>query len=295
MFFEKYQHIERIDSAETSGLLDGICHIFPKIDGTNGQIWWDDGIKAGSRNRILTLDYDNAGFYNAAIGDRRYDYFFTKYRNLRLYGEWLVPHTLKTYRDDAWRKFYVFDVMDGEKYLPYEEYKPLLDECGIDYIVPICLVENPTENYLYELLDKNQFLIKDNEGVGEGIVIKNYNFVNRFGRTTWGKIVRTEFKEKLVKEMGVPRAVMKQGPEQAICEKYVTETLIDKELAKIKLENDGFWDSKLIPKLFGVVYYSLVTEEIWNMIKTFKSPTIDFKRLNKLAILEIKKLKPELF
>ena len=28
----------------------------------------------------------------------------------RLFGEWLIPHRLRTYRDDAWKRFYVFDV-----------------------------------------------------------------------------------------------------------------------------------------------------------------------------------------
>ena len=33
----------------------------------------------------------------------------------RFFGEWLVPHSLKTYREDAWRDFYIFDVMKDDK------------------------------------------------------------------------------------------------------------------------------------------------------------------------------------
>lgn len=37
--FHKYQHIERLETTEVSRILDGECYIFPKIDGTNGQVW----------------------------------------------------------------------------------------------------------------------------------------------------------------------------------------------------------------------------------------------------------------
>ena len=40
--------------------------------------------------------------------------FLIEYPYLRLYGESLVPHSIKDYREDAWRKFYVFDVYDME-------------------------------------------------------------------------------------------------------------------------------------------------------------------------------------
>ena len=64
MEFLKYQHVERFGTTETQGIENGMCYVFPKIDGTNSQLWWDNGLKAGSRNRELFIDNDNAGFYN---------------------------------------------------------------------------------------------------------------------------------------------------------------------------------------------------------------------------------------
>ena len=72
------------------------------------------------------------------------------------------------------------------KYLSYEEYKPLLEEFGIDYIPLIKKLDNPTQKDLEELLRDNKFLIQENLGVGEGLVVKRYDFVNCYGRTTWG-------------------------------------------------------------------------------------------------------------
>ena len=111
MSFLKYQHLERFGTVSVEGIENGMCHIFPKIDGTNASVWLEDGnIKAGSRNRELTLDNDNSGFYNYIIKQQNIIEFLNKFTGIRLYGEFLVPHTLKTYRDDAWKKFYVFDV-----------------------------------------------------------------------------------------------------------------------------------------------------------------------------------------
>jgi hypothetical protein len=293
MEFEKYQHVERFGTTETNGIEYGMCFVFPKIDGTNSQLWMNGGLHAGSRNRELSLDNDNAGFYNWAVNQLQLLNFFHAYPNLRLYGEWLVPHTLKTYQKTAWNNFYVFDVMNGEEYLPYDEYKPLLDEFGIEYIPPICKVENPTYERLINQLEKNGYLIEDGQGTGEGIVIKNYNYKNKFGRTTWAKIVKNEFKAKHQK-VDVCQIKENKIIEEEIVAKFVTVALIEKELAKIENELDG-WSSKFIPRLLNTVFYCLVKEECWNFVKEFKNPTVDFKRLSFFTTVRIKEAMPHLF
>ena len=109
MEFNKYQHIERFGTDEVENIEFGRCFIFYKIDGTNGQVYLDaDGnIKAGSRNRVLTLENDNANFYQYVLQNERIKKYLEKHPNHRLYGEWLVPHSIKTYRKDAWRRFYI--------------------------------------------------------------------------------------------------------------------------------------------------------------------------------------------
>ena len=277
-----------------------MCYVFPKIDGTNSQLWFlqsDDKrfgkLLAGSRNRQLELDNDNAGFYNWAVKQKNIFDFFSVNPNLRLYGEWLVPHSLKTYEEKAWRNFYVFDVMEGERYLPYEEYAALLEPFGIEFIPPLCKVENPSYERLISQLEKNVYLIEDGKGIGEGIVIKNYDYKNKYGRVTWAKIVTNEFKAKHAK-CQVTEIKESKIIEQEICEKFVTKSLIEKELAKIETECGG-WSSKYIPRLINTVFYCLVKEESWNFVKEFKNPIIDFKRLSFFTINRIKEVMPHLF
>lgn len=297
MEFKKYMHLERFGTDEVQGIELGECYIFPKIDGTNASVWGLDGIvQAGSRKRHLTADQDNAGFHAWVTSDEEIRRFVNDYPHLRLYGEWLVPHSLKTYRDDAWRKFYVFDVehIGEEEFLEYAEYSEILAEYDIEYIPPVCILKNATYDGLLKELDNNLYLIREGEGCGEGVVLKNYSYQNRFGRVCWAKMVTNSFKEKHVKEMGAPIKECKQMIEQEICDTYVNKPLVDKVYAKIANAENG-WQSRYIPRLLSTVYYDLVNEELWDAVKKMKNPTINFRTLNTLTIIKIKALRPELF
>jgi len=297
MNFKKYMHLERFGNDEVEGIELGLCYIFPKIDGTNASLWSGIGglLMAGSRTRELTLEDDNAGFLATMEKNENIKMFFLEHSELRLYGEWLVPHSLKTYKDEAWRKFYVFDVYSDltDKYLNYSDYQPLLEEFGIDYIPAMSIIRNSTYDNLLIELQNNKFLIRDGAGVGEGIVVKNYDYQNKFGRLCFAKIV-TNFKEKHQKEMGPTDKKFRNLIEQEIVDKFIDSFFVGKVYSKIVNEMEG-WNSKYIPRLLNTVYHDLVSEEIWDIVKKMKNPTINFKTLLNLTILKIKELRPELF
>lgn len=287
MEFRKYQHLERFGTTEVEQIELGECYVFPKIDGTNASVWISNGeVKAGSRNRELLLDKDNGGFYEWVLKQENIKNYLLKNPTHRLYGEWLIPHSLKTYRDDAWRNFYVFDVVEEDRHLHYNFYKPLLDEFNINYTPPISIITNGSYEKFINQLPKNVFLMQDGKGSGEGIVIKNYDFVNKFGKTVFAKIVTSEFKEKHAKTMGASSLECKELIEKVICDKYVTKALCEKVLSKI--ENDGGFSSKQIPRLLNTIFYDLVKEDCWNFIKENNNPTINFKTLQHFCFIKIK-------
>ena len=288
--YVKYQHIEKLGSNEVDGVMIGDVYIFPKIDGTNAQAWYDgEKMCYGSRNRELSLDNDNAGFMTAMVEDVGLTELCKAYEGHRVFGEWLVPHSLKTYRDDAWRKFYIFDIATivAEKvaHLHYDIVQTLCEANELDYIPPIRIIRNPAFEDILKTLDQNDFLIRDGEGIGEGVVLKNYQFENKYGRQTWAKVITSEFKEKHNKTMGAPITKGTDMVEEHIVIEYVTTALIEKTIAKISLDNDG-WNSKLIPQLIGRVYHDLVKEHSFDFCKKFKNPTVNFKILNKFYKLK---------
>jgi len=295
MGYKKYQHVERLGNKEVEGICIGECHIFPKLDGTNAHIWMENGeVKCGSRSRELSLDSDNAGFMAHVMQNEELLRLVIEFNHLHIYGEWLVTHSLKTYREEAWRKFYIFDMVTSEgQHLPYDQLKAICEMYNVCWLEPLKIITNPTYENLIEQMERNTVLIQEGKGPGEGIVIKNYGFVNKYGRQTWAKLVTNEFKEKHVKEMGAPRAKNNLVEIEAV-EKFLTKAMVEKVHAKIKLDNDG-WSSRDIPQLFGRVWHDFVTECIWEIVNKMKRPTINFKTLYSCVVIEIKKLMPELF
>lgn len=303
MQFNEYQHIERFGTPEVEFIEQGKCYIFPKIDGTNASVWLgDDGeIHTGKRHAELTLEKDNAGFFAYIRNHKGIRELLEANPKLRLFGEWLVPHSLETYREECWRRFYVFDVAWTDRngcniYQRYEAYQWILDKYGIDYIPPLAIIDHPTKEQLISYLEKNIYLIKDGCGVGEGIVIKNYDFRNRNGNQIWAKIVRSEFKEIHARKMMNPDRPMqgKTTIEHRIVNQYITSALCEKERAKLELEC-GKGMKSIISSLLHNVFDCLLREDAHHFVAEFNYPTVNFKLLRYLCDSKVKEYCSDLF
>ena len=224
-------------------------------------------------------------------------------------GEWMVPHTLKTYLEDVWKRFWIFDVFDRElgRYLVYEDYAETLVANGLHYVEPLWVSENPGEEQIGTQVEMNTYLIADGAGLGEGVVAKNYAWTNVHGRQPWAKVVRHEFKERNKK---APDTGARQV-EAEIVEGYVTPAFVAKTRATVvaAVANDEGIDlfkapqseiehtfrHRIIPQLLGRVYHDLVTEEAWTIVKKWKYPVINFKLLQGLVTTRVKELARDLF
>jgi hypothetical protein len=327
MKFRKYMHLEKVGNLEVEDILLGTVYVFPKLDGTNSIVWMgdDNTICCGSRTRQLTIDNDNAGFMAYITSDTGNPIreAVSKYSDYYFYGEWLVPHTFKGYRENAWRRFWLFDIYDAKqnKYLPYDTIATIANVYNLDIITCSAIIDHPSEEQLIHMLDTNTFLVQDGIGSGEGIVLKNYLFTNRFNRTCWAKMVRSEFKDANKKLFGVKPTDGTMTVERRIVEKYITEVFVKKERSKIEemLVSEHITDmyvygetlytidkrleflnqrkirSKLIPRLIQTVFYELVREHAWDMVKEYKCPTINFKQLEKLCTMAVKHHAKDLF
>lgn len=287
-YFNKYMHIEPLKSSEVKGIKEGTVYIYPKIDGTNASIWveWDAEkndyvLCGGSRNHKLTQQWDNAGFYTNALGHPEYKEYLVKHPTYIVYGEWLVPHTIRDYDVRAWENFYVFDVYDtvANKYLRYDEYCDELADLGFNVISPILIATNPSldDDMIVALLTTNHYLMKSEEFIGEGIVIKNYDYTNPYGRTTWAKVVNPTFKNN-------SKAKFKGGEgrtiEDDIVDKFLTEEAVTHEVLKFKDEY-GEYTNQNYAKMLGLVWNGWLEDNVWNIIRRAGKKDINFSTLRR--------------
>ncbi len=318
--FTRYHHVVKLGHVEVSDILEDTVTIYPKLDGASASVWLDTTgeVQAGSRNRMLTLENDNASFLLWVREQKGLRAFLLCHPTLILYGEWLVPHSLKTYRETAWRRFWVFDVFDthDNELYPAEAWEHDFEFQSIDFITPLAKISHPTEEQLQGLLTKtNTFLIEDGAGVGEGLVIKRYGtWRNQFGKQQWAKMVRNEFVEMNKKAFGTRETSGAKQTEVEIIEHFVTASLVQKELAKIVHElapTTDIHDStellefyncvmmanrgQIIPRLLQTVFYALIQEEMWAILKKHKNPVINFGKLYRLSVVKTKVYAPELF
>ena len=288
--FKRYPKIHRLGKEETEGILLGEVHVEEKIDGANAQIWYEDGqILVGSRNNTLTKGVDiheEQGTFNGLIdyvknhaGIRR---LLSDHSGWRLYGEWLVRHTIN-YKETSYRKFYLFDITEikegdeVEAFIDRELVRRIGCMYGIDMPEYHGVFTNPTEEQLKEFVGKSTL-----GDVGEGIVLKNEQFIDKFGNNTYAKIVSESFKESNAVTFGGNNKHSESYWEMYITNKYMTLPRIEKIMHKIQPVINERLDLKHTPRVAGSAYHDLLTEEIWEISK--KAQTIDFRVLERCCM-----------
>ena len=285
MEYKSYQHIEKLGREECDGILNGTVTIQPKIDGTNSVVWLgDDGnVRAGSRKRELSLDNDNAGFMNQIIDDENIKSYLHKHPNHYVYGEYLVPHTIRTYDSDAWKKFYIFDVFELNdnygRYLSYDEYVPLLEEFNLTYIPEIVRLENPSIEEVADCIKKTHYLMPEG-ATPEGVIAKNYDYKNKWGHVVWGKIVAEEFYDrKTMLRTKNHENKNEEKFEKKIANEYITEVLIRKEYAKVLNEYPNAKRNEIIGRTLTSVYESFIDEDLLTVVRKNRKCTISFLKM----------------
>lgn len=311
--FHSYEKVERLEKEECDGILNGGCYIFEKIDGANAQIYLDTEtreIAFASRNRVLGIG-DNLisgdsfrGFATWVKENReKLQQFFDIHPDFILNGEWLIKHSIQ-YAPTAYNRFYVFDIYDSvnQRYMGIESHRSWQDlyKIGLDFVPFDDRVENP------EMINLKAYLaLPSRYGAPfrEGIVIKNYNFVNKFGRQPYAKLLHETFQEVKSK----PKApISPDAIELAIQVQYVTAARVKKICNKIQIlqvdkdvgidwqcepSTEGILKSAFakrlemsdIPRVINMVWYDIITEDMNDILKRLKDPTINFKLLKRLV------------
>lgn len=275
MTFEKYKKIYRLGIEETEGILLGKVYIQEKVDGANTQIWLEDGtICTGSRSQKIIEGFN--GFCAFVQMNEPIKKFFTDFPNYRLYGEWLVRHTI-SYTETSYKKFYLFDIADEKgKMLELSTVITLADKYGIPYPQLFDVIENPTMEQIMKYVGKTNLGTN-----GEGVVLKNTTFLNKFGDQQYAKIVTQKFKEDNGITFGGNNKHSDTYWEMYIVNKYMTLERVQKIMQKIQPQIDKKLDFEHSSRIGNSSFHDMMTEEIWDICK--KVGTIDFKKLSSLS------------
>ena len=284
--FVRYQHVERIGLCgdELDGLLEGEVFVFPKLDGANHCVYFDKDLERvgiASRNQLLSNGYDSTKFWHFAVAHKGLESVVTEHPDWRIYGEFLTPHTLKNYKDYAWNKFYIFDVWDDNtgSWMTYDRVVAVgnLVKAGcdnpedIEVIPPIGILKDPSVDDIVSLMDEDTYLLQDGT-LGEGVVIKNYSYHNPYGRQTWGKIVREEFKTKFK----LPnKGEKKELPEVIAVFQSVTKEFVSKEFHKFTTDRGVEWNMSMTPDFLKNIWQAWWEDYSFAILGGMK--TVDMK------------------
>ena len=296
----KFLHVVRLDEVSDLLTASGDKYVFPKLDGTNATVWADNEgvVHAGSRNRELSTDKDNAGFYKHVMESETMEpirRFCVDNPFMVVCGEWLGGKAghIKSYLN---KEFYVFDMKlaticnsETEKhfgYLPYNIYSKAIAKYGYQYIIPPLRVYQDgvsvTVEDIARIADANHFNLPD-DVVGEGVVVKNYGYLSRFGNYEEGKIVREEFKERKGQKSNKSIAE-NSNIEQAIVDDLVSSSDIQKCINKVSdVLGEEFSKSngKMVGMVMEMAFSDLLSEEACVIAKKYgKYPIVlnDVKR-----------------
>lgn len=300
----KFLHVTRLD--EVSGILAAgdERYVFPKLDGTNGTIWADeDGtVHAGSRNRELSLEDDNAGFCKHVLTSDAMEpirKFCVEHPNFVVCGEWLggkAGHIKQYFQKEFW----VFDVhhkqdddmvVGNDGYKSYKVYSEWLSD--YPYVVPPMEVFSKdmevTVEDIAELAEKNSFNLP-NGVIGEGVVVKAYHYRDSWGNYQEGKLVRDEFRADKGKKKVSPE-VCDGKVEEAIADDLVTASDVEKckhKVADLMGQEFSLKDGKMIGGVIEMAFTDLLQEEIMVIYKKYGKYPISLKVLKGCVTKKVK-------
>ena len=280
--FKKYPKIHRYGKEEVEGILIGTCHVQEKIDGANTSVWIDKRgeLTCGSRNRELTEGFN--GFVEYIKNHEGVRKLLEENPTYRLYGEWLVRHSTP-YNELSYRQWYMFDItvaQDGEEnemFLTEDDVYGLALTHGILTPERFGTFKDPTVEELKEYVGRSSLGEK-----GEGIVIKNPDFRDKWENHNYAKIVTQEHKEQSAIVFGGNDKFSDTYWEMYVVNKYINLARVEKIMHKLQPTIDKRLDLEHCPRIAGTVYNDVLTEEIWEIAK--KVQALNFNKLKSLCM-----------
>lgn len=282
---KKYQSIDRLGHKTTLGVLNVGDHIViqEKIDGANASFRKDgETIRAYSRNNELSEENTLGGFYQ--FTQTPTDAFRVEYliNGWIYFGEYLNPHKVKY--PEHQKEFFLYDIydVDSEMYHPFSIVKLEAQRLGLNLIPVLYEGEYTSFEHLQSFVGKTMLggRLGDVE-TGEGIVVKNVDYRDRFGNQKFVKLVTDVFRE--VQKQKAPKdPQIELTQEQVFVQQVVTEARVDKFL--YKFVDEGILDEHYSIEDMGIILKNMnqrIKEDILKEESELLPEQYDEKQLSK--------------
>ena len=268
----QYPKIMHISKEDCEWILEWEVYVQEKIDGANFSIRFDEEkwLCMWSRTQVVYHSWISHKEFRWAqetiLNHTWIQQLLKDYPQYRLFGEYLVKHTI-IYPEEHYNKFYLFDILEWEEYLSIDKVYELAEKYWIN--TPSLLYKwEITIEKLNELVWKSSLWV-----VWEWLVVKNMNFINKFYRKQYAKIVRQEFKEA---NQIVFWNYDRWDVEMKFATSFITEARVLKIVNKIEQNENRKIDIRDTPKVIWLTYNDVFMEE---MRQFSKKQTIDFAKL----------------
>lgn len=265
---KKYMDVVRHGKSGTYLTIEGSPYIIvqEKLDGANASFKREgDQILCFSRNTQLDESNTLRGF---SVWVHKTFKPEDLVEGSIYFGEWLVRHKLDYGENE--NKFYLFDIYDTEteRYISFDLVKHQAEKLGIS-TVPVFY-----EGQFQSLEHIQSFVGKSMLGeIGEGVVVKNVAYENKYGNQQFTKIVSDQFAEvaKVKKQ-----TVKTDDPLTEFINSTVNKARVSKIIHKLVDENIlnedySIKDMGVILKNTGSkVFDDVVKEELDELLKVLR-------------------------
>jgi len=261
---KKYTDIVRLGHRSTVGVLNegDYIEVSEKLDGANASFKLNEDGNVDGFSRNTPVDEINTlrGYYGWIKENIKLELLNPRYRYFR---EWLVSHHIQ-YKQEYYQKFYLFSVYDDElqEYLSDEIVENEAVRLGLNTAPILYKGQYISFEHLMSFVGKSDMAVN----FGEGIVVKNVKYRDKFGHQCFVKLVHEDFTE--VQKQKPPKDPNRPAtPEQEFANMCVTKARVDKMLYKLVgegiLESDfGIEDMRLILSNLGTrIYEDIIKEE----------------------------------
>lgn len=241
---KKYTDVTRLGHKTTLDVLkegDQIV-IQEKIDGANASFKVENGeIFAFSRNTQLSEGNTLGGFYEFAK-NLDADKLLA---GVIYFGEWTNAHKVRYPEHE--KQFFLYDIYNThiDKYVNFSMVKDESKRLGLNLVPVFYEGEYQSFEHLQSFVGRTDIGGKLGDvDTGEGIVVKNVSYIDRFGNQKFVKLVTDVFRE--VQKQKAPKDPKRElTQEQQFVDMTVTDARVEKMLYK-------FVDEGVLDEHFGI-------------------------------------------